>query len=300
MPILDEINFSFRQLPSIAHPQRVVVCPSDFFQVVDAKNVHMHNWQGSTNRQLARQQWEQLVAVYHKLVERGVLEDVIVLQPGKGLEDMVFTANQSFAWESENGNKLAILSNMVHESRRKEVPHFEKMYREMGYAIHCLKTSAHLEGCGDMILHPSKRLIFGGHGFRSSLETYDEIAPLLDAPIVPLQLVDPRFYQLDTCFLPISDETVLLFPGAFHPDSLALIEKVFPNVVAIPLHEAEDNFALNAHCIHAPNSQVAIIQNGSPVTVEHLKVEGFEVTELDTSEFMKSGGSVFCMKMMAW
>ena len=31
---------------------------------------------------------------------------------------------------------------------------------------------------------------------------------------------------------------------------------------------------------------------------EKLKGEGFKVYEVDTSEFMKSGGSVFCMKMM--
>ena len=31
-----------------------------------------------------------------------------------------------------------------------------------------------------------------------------------------------------------------------------------------------------------------------------LRSAGFNVVEVDTSEFMKSGGSVFCLKMMVY
>ena len=31
-----------------------------------------------------------------------------------------------------------------------------------------------------------------------------------------------------------------------------------------------------------------------------LREAGFEVVELDTDEYLKSGGSVFCMKLMYW
>ena len=44
--------------------------------------------------------------------------------------------------------------------------------------------------------------------------------------------------------------------------------------------------------------KTAILQHGSTVTVDVLDKEGYNVIEIDTSEFMKSGGSVFCMKMM--
>ena len=40
-----------------------------------------------------------------------------------------------------------------------------------------------------------------------------------------------------------------------------------------------------------------LIQKGNPVTKEGLETAGFRVLELDTSEFIKSGGSVFCMKL---
>ena len=45
-------------------------------------------------------------------------------------------------------------------------------------------------------------------------------------------------------------------------------------------------------------SKQLFFKKGSTITVDVLKKEGYDVVEIDTSEFMKSGGSVFCMKMM--
>jgi N-dimethylarginine dimethylaminohydrolase len=39
-----------------------------------------------------------------------------------------------------------------------------------------------------------------------------------------------------------------------------------------------------------------LIQKGSADTVDALKQRGLDVFEVETSEFMKSGGSVFCLK----
>jgi N-dimethylarginine dimethylaminohydrolase len=43
-----------------------------------------------------------------------------------------------------------------------------------------------------------------------------------------------------------------------------------------------------------------LIQRGCAVTNERLRAAGYEVRELDTDEFLKSGGSVFCMKLLMW
>jgi N-dimethylarginine dimethylaminohydrolase len=40
-----------------------------------------------------------------------------------------------------------------------------------------------------------------------------------------------------------------------------------------------------------------VIQKGSNKLTQRLRQSGFTLHEVETSEFMKAGGSVFCMKM---
>jgi len=42
-----------------------------------------------------------------------------------------------------------------------------------------------------------------------------------------------------------------------------------------------------------------LLQRGCERTSAALRAAGFTVRELETSEFLKSGGSVFCMKLLA-
>jgi N-dimethylarginine dimethylaminohydrolase len=125
---------------------------------------------------------------------------------------------------------------------------------------------------------------------------------MLQVPVVTLELVDERFYHLDTCFIPINEETVLLCPVAFSNDGLAALKKLFKNVIEVPVEEAETFFALNAHCINDQKTgkKKAVLHPGSTFTKNALIQYGYEVIETNTSEYMKSGGSVFCMKMMLY
>ena len=59
----------------------------------------------------------------------------------------------------------------------------------------------------------------------------------LAVEIVALQLVDPRFYHLDTCFGPLRAGGVVYFPGAFSRRSLATIEERFARSERIVVSE---------------------------------------------------------------
>ena len=76
------------------------------------------------------------------------------------------------------------------------------------------------------------------------------------------------------------------------------IKTHFSIVSEIPLDESIGGFALNGHIVHGHQYPFAIIQKGNTKTIDILHQAGFKIYEVDTSEFMKSGGSVFCMKMM--
>ena len=115
-------------------------------------------------------------------------------------------------------------------------------------------------------------------------------------PVALLELTDPRFYHLDTCLSPIDGRCALYFPGAFTEQGVQLIEAIYPE--AIPVQEAEAcNMVCNGHC---PDGQHFLVHPGSPSATAALEQRGIEVVALDTSEFLKSGGSVFCMKLHYW
>lgn len=295
------------KLPFLPIPRRVLLCPPDFFDVIDVKNAHMEGQLGRVDKALARAQWEALKSTYESLIQEGYLTSVEIIQPVPDCEDMVFTANQSFPWLNEAGEKIAVLSRMRHPSRQREVPQFEAWYRTQGYKIQQLPPEAKFEGMGDC-LHFNSRLLFGGSGFRTAQQTYTTLEQFLKTEILQLELVDEHFYHLDTCLTGYRrrDGAHILFAckPAFSPESWTLLRNTFgENLHEIPADEAAGGFALNAHLIAPPDGRddaVAIVQRGNPHSCAAFRAAGLRVIELETSEFMKSGGSVFCMKMMVW
>jgi len=291
------LPFTLQEIDFREEPRRVLLCSPSHFDIVDEKNVHMAGQVGKVNKEAVSQQWQELRSVYEDLRSKGILDEVAVMEGAAACEDMVFCANQTFPWQTASGEKIVVMSNMRHPSRQKEVPYFELFFLEKGFTPKHFSGEVYFEGMGDVIPHPGKRLVYGGYGHRTSAAAYDELAVMLDAPVLALELVSPHFYHLDTCFVPLSATSVMLCKEAFSDVGLEMLKAMFETIHFIPLEEASTLFSLNAHVLLL-KQKVAILQKGSMVTLGVLQQEGFEVIEIETSEFMKSGGSVFCMKMM--
>lgn len=283
-------GFSLKNCPPMAEPSAVLLCPPDHYQVLQVKNPFMSGQVGAVDREKARLQWQ---AMREAFEATGL--PVETIEPTPGLEDMVFCANQSLAGTRPDGEKVAVLASMRHASRRREVEAFEAWYRARGYRVVKLKNTgpATFEGSGDAVWHPGKRLLWGGYGFRSDPEVFEQVAEAFKTPVVLLKLVNERFYHLDTCFCPLTPESVLIYPSAFDAASLELILKIFPVVVTAAEADAVGKMACNAAVVR---SRTAIIQKGAAASIGHMRALGLEVVETDTSEFIKSGGSVYCMK----
>jgi N-dimethylarginine dimethylaminohydrolase len=58
--------------------------------------------------------------------------------------------------------------------------------------------------------------------------------------------------------------------------------------------EARTKLAANACC---PDGRHVLIQSGCTKTNRALESAGYRAVEVETSEFLKSGGSVFCLKL---
>lgn len=273
----------------MALPTRLLMCPPDDFDVVDVKNPHMRGNVGRVDRSAARRQWDELRAAFQRCGAR-----VDEITPTRGCEDMVFCANQTFPGVTPDGRRVCLLSNMHHESRRREVPAFADWFRAAGYEVLPRGDAIGFEGSGDAIWHPGRRLIWGGYGHRTESTAYDRVASLFGAPIIRLKLLSDRFYHLDTCLCAIDERTALINPRAFEPHGVALIRSIFERVIDCPTDEADTGMACNATAIAG---RAVVIQRGNPHTVAALRELGYAVEEVDTGEFLKSGGSVFCMKM---
>jgi N-dimethylarginine dimethylaminohydrolase len=257
----------------------ILMCRPDFFGVEYEINPWMHV-QVSVDHQIATQQWEALHRTYTEL---GV--DIELAEPAAGLPDMVFTANAAVVW-----NRAAVLSNFHHRERQGEEAHWRTALEQRGFTVHELPRSMSFEGAGDALFVGDR--LFMGHGFRTDLETHEPVARFLGVDFVSLQLADPRFYHLDTCFCPIDASTVLFAPDAFSAESRATVRRSVPNVIEVP-QDVAAGFACNAMPVGD-----RVVSSLTLASLEQpLRAAGFTPVSLPMGEFMKSGGGVRCLSL---
>jgi arginine dihydrolase len=272
-------------------PNTVVMCPPTYFDVREVKNPYMRH---AIDRVLAQHQWENL---RHALQQAGVTVETI--DPVRDLEDMVFAANQMFVGYSDKIGKFIVPSEMRYLIRQKEVPHYVEWFRKRGYQIVALDLKGEcLEGHGDLLWHPDNSKIWAGYGFRSTRAAVDRFSAAMEPlgfPVTPLHLVDDHCYHLDTCFCPLNDEAVLIYPGAYSADAIQSLRQGWKRIHEITRDEAVgfigNGIVANGHYI---------TPRVTPNLKNILAQEGLTPVVINTSEFEKSGGSVFCMKSFIW
>ncbi len=283
-------HLSIQDLKSMPLPRAVLMCAPEHFDVIDVKNPFMEGQLGKVNVTLAARQWGEISRTLEKI---GV--QVQLIPPVPGCEDMVFCANPIFAGLDAQNRRVCVLSQMRFGSRQKEVAAHAAWFEGHGYRTVPIEEPGCLfEGSGDALWHPGRRLIWGGYGHRTSKQVYRKLSEIFDAPVMLLELPTETFYHLDTCFGLVDERTSLVYPGALTGAGMDLIRSLIPQVIEVDEHEAAAAMACNAAAFLG---KYVLIQSGAPKTCAQLRRLGFHVIELDSSEFMKSGGSIFCMKM---
>ena len=100
------------------------------------------------------------------------------------------------------------------------------------------------EGMGDCMWVPGQNIVMGGYGYRTERAAVDALAQRIAASVVPLQLVHPSFYHLDTCLSPIDHERALYVPEAFDEVGREALQKQFSALVPVPVDEALHIYAM--------------------------------------------------------
>lgn len=290
-----EIDFSVDELGVMDLPARVLMTSPEFFDVKYVINPHMADKVGTIDYAKALEEWQIVQTAYEQV---GL--NVHVMEGKSGLPDMVFCANQTLPYQLPgHGGNGVVLSEMYANERRREVGFFREFFSALGYQTLSLGASetVYFEGMGDALWHPGRFLLWGGYGFRTDLRAYEIVSDSLHVPVCLLELTDEDFYHLDTCLSILDESTALIYPDAFTPEGLEMIRAVFTRVLEAPEAEARNLFACNAHC---PDRRHVLIQRGCDTTNQLLRDADFIPIELDTGEYLKAGGSVFCMKQMFW
>ena len=270
-------------------PKQVLLCPPTHFEVIDRKNPYMLG-ESLVDRTKAQLQWQALCSA---LEDAGC--EVETIAPVPGHEDMVFAANQVFVGFHKSIGKFIVPSRMAHPSRQSEVQFFVDWFRRRDFKIVEVDLGGdYLEGHGDLLWHPDGSRVYGGWGFRSTnggVEKFREAMSKLEIPVVPLHLIDPYCYHLDTCFCPLSNDAVLIYPGAYTLESLAVLRPFWNRVHELTADEAHQ-FMGNGIVVNGRYLTPRI----NPHLESILREEGLRPVIVETSEFEKSGGSLFCMK----
>lgn len=238
---------------------------------------------GRTDANKSSVQWQNLVKALEPIA------DIVKVDPAPGLPDMVFTSNAGLALNDE-----VILSRFAHAERQPEEELFRRWFEDHQFRVHELPRDLVFEGGGDAIFDPDSGRLFVAYGNRTALEAHPYMAQIFNVEVISLRLVDPRFYHLDTCFLPLPGGNVLWYPPAFDIWSNNQIKQIFPPAKQIPLSsEDADNFAANATLA----GKTLIINRCSDALRQKLNNIGFSIIEIDLTEFIKAGGAARCLTL---
>lgn len=257
------------------------MCPPTYFDIEYEINPWMHKDNQVVPEEAAKQ-WQKLHDIYiHKLGW-----DVQIIEPIKGLPDMVFTANGGLVYKAK-----VVLPHFRYRQRQPETEYFRKWFEQAGYQ-QIYMPSRYFEGEGDAFIW-NDEILFGGCPFRSDKAAHSEIAQFLGLQPVSLELIDPRFYHLDTAFTIVSSDTVALYPKAFATESLKTIKRLVPNVIEASDEDARQ-YGLNAM---GNDGKSIVIPENAYGLINLYRSKGLEVYPTPISEFQKSGGGVKCLTL---
>jgi N-dimethylarginine dimethylaminohydrolase len=262
-----------------------LMCAPDFYEVSYIINPWMRPDQWAQEKDVwlakAKQQWGALKDTIESLGWR-----VRLIPPANGLPDMVFSANHAFVL-----GKTALIARFATKERAGESPLAAQWFADNGFRVE--HPTAVFEGGGDALYDSALDVIFMGHGFRSQLAAAAELQALFNKTVVPLQLVDDRFYHLDTCFCPLLNGYAMATPLAFTAEGLATLRQYYGDKLLLVDDQAAVHFACNA-VVHGQNIVLPTITDGLRQNLTSL---GFALHELPLDSYLMAGGASRCLTL---
>ncbi len=254
-----------------------LMCRPTYFAVDYAINPWMDPAE-AVDVDLAIAQWSALYDTYRSLGHR-----VDLIDPIPGLPDMVFAANGATVIDG-----IALGVQFRHPQRAAEAPAYLSWLVGAGFETH--EAKAVNEGEGDLLL--AGAWVLAGTGFRTEPAAHAQAQELFGRPVITLQLVDPRYYHLDTALCVLSGRgggNVAYLPEAFSPGSQAVLRRLFPDAVLATEADAAV-LGLNAVC----DGRHVVLPTQAHGLAEQLAARGYTPVGVNLSELRKAGGGPKC------
>ncbi|MDQ7020663.1 MAG: amidinotransferase [Candidatus Dojkabacteria bacterium] len=213
---------------------KILMCSPEFFDIQYEINPWM-DINKKTEKSESKRQWQNL---HDKFISLG--HEVSVMDGVEGLPDIVYVDCGVLYKDT------FIPSNFLYPERQPESEYFSEWFKSNGFKIRNIDKIYNFEGHGDTLFAGEK--LFFGYGFRSSIEAQFKINQALyelgKVKVVPVELIDSRFYHLDTCFCPLNETEAFYFPGAFSEKARSILQD---EINLIPVDEDEAGlFCCNA------------------------------------------------------
>jgi N-dimethylarginine dimethylaminohydrolase len=234
----------------------------------------------------AMAQWVDLVSTIERL--GGTVE---VVPQRADAPDMVYAMNLGLGVVRPQGAHV-VMSHMRYPERRMETSSaqtwFERSGRSTAY-VGREGVGAHLEA-GDVFAWGDA--LVAGYGPRTEELALKHLATDLDVRVRGVRITHPAMYHLDLAFCPLDERRAMVAPGAFDAASAEALLALVPEPLVLTDEEALTTFCANSIVV----GDAVVMPAGAPARVtQRLADWGFEVVEVDVSEFHKAGGSVRCL-----
>ena len=179
------------------------------------------------------------------------------------------------------------------QQRRAETAYLRRWLISQGFLLWETPRETPFEGEGDVAFNDDGTALWAAHGVRTCRAAHRHVADAWHVPVTSLHLSDPRFYHLDTCFTPLASPSgeatgyLLYYPEAFDAASNAAIERAYPANRRIAVSELD---ATHMACCALNLGRTVFTGEITRELATRLFDAGFDVVQLELSEFIKGGG----------
>lgn len=292
---------------------KILMCPPTYFSIPSPdpnlghyndhsiKGYEIYKADPQAFLKKAVQQWNNLKNILTQKL--GV--KIYLLDPDPMLFDQVYTADASVSLVVSNQD-FSLISYFMHPKRQAEAnKHYDFLVKEFPKRkIIILKSE--FEGSGDNVYDSFRDVYWSGYNLdlrhpaegRSNKDNHALLSESLNITVNSLQVKRPYFH-IDTCLAPLSRGHMIIFEEGLHPDSYKMVlEKGFKQFDLDPLeyliYANEDEAYQYACNIINIDNKVILPKCGSRIPRQLQKV-GYDVFEVDVSQFIYAGGGPHCL-----
>lgn len=257
--------------------------PCSKFQIAWEINPHMKK--GAASFSIAAQEHQRFITAL-KFTGASVSEVPFI----RGAYDSVFMKDSAII-KTDSIQAQAFLATFKTDERASETKTRARTLEKLGVKVQG-QASSYFEG-GDFV-DTCKEFSFLGYGFRTDKDVSSELSTFMDKEVIPLEIVDPHFYHLDTALnaTMVGDNCyVFAYRNAFSQKSWKLLQ----SLPAINLIEVSRTEAMLFGLNWVESDETIIIGSFVPEIMDHLCLLGKSIVHTPLSQFQLAGGSAACL-----